>query len=95
VEDDLAKYLEVKQQILLSYCTNILFYMLMKVTNITIISYYITYLIYLYYYVQSEGKSVRSHPVMKQLLHLRYQMLFLYEVSMMNDFIISYYYVDM
>ena len=52
VDDDLAKYLEVKQQLLLSYCINTVFYLLLK----------------------SEGKSVKCHPVMKQLLTLRYAM---------------------
>ena len=51
-EVELVKYLELKQQLLLSYCTNILFYLLLKV----------------------EGQSVKSHPVMKQLLELRYAM---------------------
>lgn len=51
-ENDLVGYLEVKQQLLLSYCTNIMFYLLLKV----------------------EGKSVKNHPVMKQLLELRYAM---------------------
>lgn len=52
VDDDLAKYLEVKQQLLLSYCINTVFYLILK----------------------AEGKSVKSHPVMKQLLTLRYAM---------------------
>ena len=52
VDDDLAKYMEVKQQLLLSYCINTVFYLILK----------------------SEGKSVKSHPVMKQLLTLRYAM---------------------
>jgi hypothetical protein len=47
-----VEYLEVKQQLLLSYCVNVVFYLYMK----------------------AEGKSVRSHPVMKQLLKLRYVM---------------------
>lgn len=47
--DEIVQYLEVKQQMLLSYCTNLTFYMLLK----------------------SQGKSVRSHPVMRQLLELR------------------------
>lgn len=51
-ENDLVGYLQVKQQLLLSYCTNIMFYLLLKV----------------------EGKSVKNHPVMKQLLELRYAM---------------------
>ena len=48
--DELVQYLEVKQQILLAYCTNMVFYLILK----------------------SEGKSVRAHPVMRQLLELRY-----------------------
>jgi len=28
--DDLVQYLEVKQQLLLSYCTNVLFYLMLK-----------------------------------------------------------------
>lgn len=46
----MVQYLAVKQQLLLAYCTNVVFYMLLK----------------------AEGKSVRAHPVMKQLLELRY-----------------------
>lgn len=49
LEDDLCMYLEVKQQMLLSYCINTTFYLMLK----------------------AEGKSVRSHPVIKQLLQLR------------------------
>ncbi len=52
VDDDVVEYLEVKQQLLLSYCVNVVFYLYMK----------------------AEGKSVRAHPVMKQLLKLRYVM---------------------
>ena len=52
VDDDLVDYLEMKQQLLLSYCLNIVFYLSMK----------------------SAGKSLRHHPVMKQLLKLRYAM---------------------
>lgn len=52
VDDDIVDYLEVKQQILLSYCVNVVFYLYMK----------------------AQGKSVRAHPVMKQLLKLRYVM---------------------
>ena len=51
-KDDLVDYLEVKQQLLLSYCLNITFYL----------------------YLKSQGRSVKSHPVMKQLLELRYVM---------------------
>lgn len=50
MDDELVKYLEVKQQILLSYCINIVFYLMLK----------------------AEGASVQSHPVMKQLLKLRF-----------------------
>lgn len=50
VDDDIVEYLEVKQQMLLSYCMNILFYI----------------------YLKAQGKSVKNHPVMKQLLKLRY-----------------------
>jgi U3 small nucleolar RNA-associated protein 3 len=52
VQDDVVDYLEVKQQLLLSYCTNIVFYLYMK----------------------AQGRSVANHPVMKQLLKLRYVM---------------------
>ena len=52
VQDDVVDYLEVKQQLLLSYCVNVLFYLYMK----------------------AQGKSVANHPVMKQLLKLRYVM---------------------
>lgn len=48
--DELVQYLEVKQQILLAYCVNVVFYMTLR----------------------AEGKSVRSHPVMRQLLELRH-----------------------
>ena len=48
--DELVQYLEVKQHMLLSYCINVTFYLLMK----------------------AEGRSVRSHPVMRRLLELRY-----------------------
>ena len=50
--DDLVDYLEAKQQILLSYCINVVFYLALK----------------------SEGRSVKNHPVLKQLLELRYVM---------------------
>lgn len=52
VQDDVVDYLEVKQQLLLSYCVNVMFYLYMK----------------------AQGKSVSNHPVMKQLLKLRYVM---------------------
>lgn len=52
VQDDVVDYLETKQQLLLSYCVNVLFYLYMK----------------------AQGKSVANHPVMKQLLKLRYVM---------------------
>jgi len=51
-KDDLVEYLEVKQQILLTYCINVVFYLSLK----------------------CEGKSVKTHPVMRQLLELRYVM---------------------
>jgi hypothetical protein len=44
-----VSYLEVKHQLLLSYCMNMVFYLLMKV----------------------EGKSVRDHPVLHQLVEIR------------------------
>jgi hypothetical protein len=44
-----VSYLEVKHQLLLSYCINMVFYLLMKV----------------------EGKSVRNHPVLHQLVEIR------------------------
>ena len=50
IEDDVVEYLEVKHQLLLAYCINVVFYLAMK----------------------CEGKSVKAHPVMKQLLELRY-----------------------
>ncbi|KAJ1439404.1 Sas10/Utp3/C1D family-domain-containing protein [Ochromonadaceae sp. CCMP2298] len=52
VEDDVSDYLEVKQQLLVSYCTNLLFYLMLK----------------------ARGVSVQHHPVMAQLLKLRYVM---------------------
>lgn len=52
IQDDLVDYLDVKQQLLFAYITNVTFYLYMK----------------------SVGKSVRSHPVMGQLLRLRYAM---------------------
>lgn len=52
VQDDVVDYLEVKAQLLLSYCTNVVFYLYMK----------------------AQGRSVATHPVMKQLLKLRYVM---------------------
>ena len=50
VDDDIVDYLEVKQQLLLSYCINVTFYLYMK----------------------AQGLSVRAHPVMRQLLELRW-----------------------
>jgi U3 small nucleolar RNA-associated protein 3 len=44
-----VSYLEVKLQLLLSYCTNVAFYLLLK----------------------AEGRSVKSHPVIEQLVELR------------------------
>ena len=52
VDDDIVDYLKVKQQMLLSYCIHVTFFLYMKV----------------------QGQSVRSHPVMRQLLELRYVM---------------------
>eukprot|EP01038_Epipyxis_sp_PR26KG_P005893 gene5893-8131_t len=52
VDDEVIEYLEAKQQILMCYCLNVVFYLYMKCL----------------------GQSVRSHPVMKQLLKLRYLM---------------------
>jgi U3 small nucleolar ribonucleoprotein protein LCP5 len=52
VQDDLVAYLEAKQQLLLAYITNMIFYLYMKAI----------------------GKSVKSHPVMSQLLRLRFAM---------------------
>jgi Sas10/Utp3/C1D family len=52
VDDDIVDYLEVKQQLLLSYCVNVTFYL----------------------YKKAQGQSVKSHPVMRQLLELRYAM---------------------
>jgi hypothetical protein len=48
--DDIVDYLSAKQQMLLAYCTNLLFYLTMRV----------------------EGRSVKDHPVMQQLLRLRF-----------------------
>jgi U3 small nucleolar RNA-associated protein 3 len=47
---DLVDYLEAKEQLLLTYATNVMFYLHMK----------------------ASGASVRAHPVMRQLLELRY-----------------------
>ena len=52
VDDDIVDYLKVKQQMLLSYCISLTFYLYMKV----------------------QGQSIRDHPVMRQLLELRYAM---------------------
>ena len=49
-KDELVAYIEVKYQLMLAYCMNVVFYLAMK----------------------CEGLSVKSHPVMKQLLELRY-----------------------
>jgi hypothetical protein len=49
IDDDLVDYIEMKQQLLLSYCLNVVYYLSMK----------------------SMGKSLKNHPVMKQLLKLR------------------------
>jgi len=48
--DDIVDYLTTKQQMLLSYCANLLFYLSMRVT----------------------GSSVNDHPVLEQLLRLRF-----------------------
>ena len=50
--DDIVEYLKVKQQLLLAYCQNLVFYLSLK----------------------ARGESVKSHPVMQQLLELRYAM---------------------
>ena len=52
VDQDVAEYLEVKEQLQLSYSVNVMFYLYMK----------------------AQGTSVRAHPVMRQLLELRYAM---------------------
>ena len=44
-----VSYLEVKLQLLLSYCTNVAFYLLLK----------------------AEGRAVKNHPVIEQLVELR------------------------
>jgi len=48
--DDIVDYLTTKQQMLLSYCANLLFYLSMRV----------------------DGSSVKDHPVLEQLLRLRF-----------------------
>jgi hypothetical protein len=48
--DDVVDYLECKQQILLAYCQNLVFYLMLK----------------------AQGRSVKEHPVMNQMLELRY-----------------------
>ena len=50
--DDVVDYLECKQQILLAYCQNLMFYLMLK----------------------AHGRSVKDHPVMDQMLELRYVM---------------------
>ena len=52
VQDDIVDYLEIKSQLLLSYCINVVYYL----------------------YNKAQGKSISTHPVMKQLLKLRYVM---------------------
>ena len=52
VEEEVVEYLEVKEQLLLSYSVNVMFYLYMK----------------------AQGASVRAHPVLRQLLELRYAM---------------------
>ena len=51
-EDEVVQYLETRQQLLLSYCVDVLFYLLLK----------------------ARGRSVQNHPVMKQMLKLRFVM---------------------
>ena len=48
--DDVVDYLECKQQILLAYCQNLVYYLMLK----------------------AQGRSVKEHPVMNQMLELRY-----------------------
>lgn len=50
--DDIVDYLECKQQMLLAYCQNLVYYLSLK----------------------AKGESVKSHPVMNQMLELRYAM---------------------
>jgi U3 small nucleolar RNA-associated protein 3 len=50
--DELLAYLDAKQQLLMSYCVNITFYL----------------------YLKAQGEATKNHPVMKQLLELRYVM---------------------
>lgn len=52
IDDEIVDFLQVKQQLLISYCMNVTFYIYMK----------------------SLGLSVRNHPVLRQLLELRYCM---------------------
>jgi len=50
VAEEVQEYLDLKQQLLLSYCVNVLFYLGQR----------------------AKGRSTSTHPVMKQLLKLRY-----------------------
>lgn len=50
--DEIVDYLECKQQMLLAYCQNLVFYLSLK----------------------ARGESVAAHPVMNQLLELRFAM---------------------
>lgn len=60
-------YLEVKQQLLTAYCTNVTFYLYLKVVYLQIYCLVLNL-------VQTKGKSVNSHPILKHLLELRYAM---------------------
>lgn len=55
INDDLVNYLELKQQILLTYCLNLFYYLYKKSLGST-----------------SSNTSIKNHPVLKELLRLRY-----------------------